>query len=56
MLAEGDIQQAERIFDRGQAVALLSVDGRWSGQYREDANLIERFLSDWTSDGGRGFG
>ncbi|MBR1237137.1 DUF6538 domain-containing protein [Bradyrhizobium sp. AUGA SZCCT0182] len=39
---EGDIQQAERIFYRGQAAALLSVDRRWSGEYREDDNLIER--------------
>ena len=43
---EGDIQQAERIFYRGQAAALLSVDRRWSGEYREDDRLIEQLLSD----------
>ena len=43
---EGDIQQAERIFYRGQAAALLSVDRRWSGDYREDDRLIEQLLSD----------
>jgi integrase len=42
---EGDIQQAERICYRGQAAALLSVDRRWSGEYREDDNVIERLLS-----------
>ena len=43
---EGDIQQAERIYYRGQAAALLSVDRRWSGNYREDDRLIEQLLSD----------
>ncbi|TYO64255.1 hypothetical protein FXV83_23070 [Bradyrhizobium hipponense] len=43
---EGDIQQAERIYYRGQAAALLSVDRRWSGEYREDDKLIEQLLSD----------
>jgi hypothetical protein len=42
---EGDIQQAERIYYRGQAAALLSVDRRWSGEYREDDNVVERLLS-----------
>ena len=43
---EGDIQQAERIYYRGQAAALLSVDRRWSGDYRDDDRLIEQLLSD----------
>jgi integrase len=43
---EGDIQQAERLFYRGQAAALLSVDRRWSGDYREDDRLIDQLLSD----------
>jgi hypothetical protein len=43
---EGDIQQAERIFYRGQAAALLSIDRRWSGDYREDDELIDHVLSD----------
>ena len=43
---EGDIQQAERIFYRGQAAALVSVDRRWSGNYRDDDRLIEQLLSD----------
>lgn len=43
---EGDVQQAERIYYRGQAAALLSVDRRWSGEYREDDKLIEQLLSD----------
>lgn len=42
---EGDVQQAERIYYRGQAAALLAVDRRWSGEYREDDKLIERILS-----------
>ena len=42
----GDIQQAERIFYRGQAAALLSADRRWSGDYREDDKLIDQILSD----------
>jgi hypothetical protein len=41
---EGDIRQAERIYYRGQAAALLSVDRRWSGEYREDDKLIEQLL------------
>jgi hypothetical protein len=43
---EGDIQQAERIFYRGQAAALLSIDRRWSGHYRDDDELIDHVLSD----------
>jgi hypothetical protein len=43
---EGDIQQAERIYYRGQAAALLSVDRRWSGDYRDDDRLVEQLLSD----------
>ncbi|WOH57008.1 hypothetical protein [Bradyrhizobium sp. BWC-3-1] len=42
---QGDIQQAERIYYRGQAAALLSVNRRWSGEYREDDNLVEQLLS-----------
>jgi integrase len=42
---QGDIQQAERIYYRGQAAALLSVDRRWSGEYREDNTLIDQLLS-----------
>ncbi|MCK1621205.1 hypothetical protein IVA96_32485 [Bradyrhizobium sp. 159] len=42
---QGDIQQAERIYYRGQAAALLSVDRRWSGEYREDDKLVEQLLS-----------
>jgi integrase len=41
----GDILQAERIYYRGQAAALLSVDRRWSGEYREDDKLVEQLLS-----------
>jgi hypothetical protein len=43
---EGDIQQAERIYYRGQAAALLSVNRRWSGDYRDDGKLIEQLRSD----------
>jgi hypothetical protein len=42
---EGDIQQAERIYCRGQAAALLAVDRRWSGDFCEDDRLIEQLLS-----------
>jgi hypothetical protein len=42
---QGDIQQAERIYYRGQAAALPSVDRRWSGEYREDEKLVEQLLS-----------
>lgn len=42
---QGDIQQAERIYYRGQAAALLSVDRRWSGEYPEDDKLIDQLLS-----------
>ncbi|WP_128962239.1 hypothetical protein [Bradyrhizobium guangzhouense] len=43
---EGDLRQAERIFFRGQAAALLSVDRRWTGDYREDDKLVDQLLSD----------
>lgn len=43
---EGDIKHAERIYYRGQAAALLAVDRRWSGDYRDDDKLIEQQLSD----------
>lgn len=42
---EGDIQQAERIYYRGQAAALLAVDRRWSGHFIEDHRLIEDLLN-----------
>ncbi|RQH13611.1 tyrosine-type recombinase/integrase [Bradyrhizobium sp. RP6] len=43
---EGDLRQAERILYRGQAAALLSVDRRWTGDYREDDKLVDQLLSD----------
>lgn len=42
---EGDVREAERLYYRGQAAALLAVDRRWSGDYREDDRLIEQLLS-----------
>lgn len=42
---EGDIRQAERIYYRGQAAALLAVDRRWSGNFTEDDHLIDELLS-----------
>lgn len=42
---EGDIRQAERIYYRGQAAALLAVDRRWSGDFVEDDHLIDELLS-----------
>ncbi len=42
---EGDIRQAERIYYRGQAAALLAVDRRWSGNFVEDDHLIGELLS-----------
>lgn len=42
---EGDIRQAERIYYRGQAAALLAVDRRWSGHFVEDDRLIEELLN-----------
>lgn len=42
---EGDIQQAERIYYRGQAAALFAVDRRWSGRFVEDDHLIDELLN-----------
>jgi integrase len=41
---EGDLLQAERIYYRGQAAALLATDRRWSGDFREDDALIDQLL------------
>jgi integrase len=41
---EGDLLQAERIYYRGQAAALLATDRRWIGDFREDDALIENLL------------
>jgi integrase len=41
---EGDLLQAERIYYRGQAAALLATDRRWLGDFREDDALIEDLL------------
>jgi hypothetical protein len=41
---EGDLLQAERIYYRGQAAALLATDRRWVGDFREDDALIEDLL------------
>jgi hypothetical protein len=41
---EGDLLQAERIYYRGQAAALLATDRRWVGDFREDDALIEELL------------
>jgi hypothetical protein len=43
-LGEGDLLQAERIYYRGQAAALLATDRRWSGDFREDDALIDQLL------------
>ena len=40
--SEGDIQEAAALWLRGEAAALLAVDRRWSAQFREDDDLIER--------------
>ena len=45
---EGDIRQAERIYYRGQAAALLAVERRWSGHFAEDDHLIDGLLSQRT--------
>ncbi len=42
---EGDIREVERLYYRGQAAALLAIDRRWSGDYRDDDRLIEQLLS-----------
>jgi integrase len=42
---EGDIREAERLYYRGQAAALLAVDRRWSGDFRDDDRLVEDVLA-----------
>ena len=42
--SEGDLLQAERIYYRGQAAALLATDRRWGGDFRADDALIEDLL------------
>jgi integrase len=41
---EGDIREAERIYQRAQSAALFAVTRRWSGEYREDIALIDEVL------------
>jgi integrase len=41
---EGDLLQAERIYYRGQAAALLATERRWSGDFRDDGALIDQLL------------
>ena len=41
---EGDIREAERICHRAQSAALFAVSRRWSGEYSEDAALIDEVL------------
>jgi integrase len=41
---EGDIREAERICHRAQSAALFAVTRRWSGEYAEDAALIDEVL------------
>lgn len=41
---EGDIREAERIYHRAQSAALFAVSRRWSGEYAEDAALIDEVL------------
>jgi hypothetical protein len=41
---EGDIREAERIYHRAQSAALFAVSRRWSGEYAEDAVLINEVL------------
>ena len=44
--SEGDISEAQTIWYRGQAAALLAVDQRWSGYYKADDELIDHLVSD----------
>jgi hypothetical protein len=44
--SEGDTQEAAALWLRGQAAALLAVDRRWSAQFHEDDDLIERLDQD----------
>jgi integrase len=46
----GDIVEAEAILDRGQAAALMAVDRRWSGRFRQDDDLVDRVLSQNAED------
>ena len=41
----GDIVEAQSIVYRGQAAALMAVDRRWSGRFKEDDDLVDRILS-----------
>jgi integrase len=41
----GDVVQAHSILERGQAAALMAVDRRWSGHFRQDDDLVDRILS-----------
>ncbi|MGY8684102.1 hypothetical protein Q2941_41045 [Bradyrhizobium sp. UFLA05-153] len=43
--SEGDLKEAERLYYRGQAAALLAVDRRWSGDFRDDDRLVEDVLA-----------
>ena len=46
----GDIVEAQSIVYRGQAAALMAVDRRWSGRFKEDDDLVDRILSQDTED------
>lgn len=46
----GDILEAQSIVYRGQAAALMAVDRRWSGRFKEDDDLVDRILSQKTGD------
>jgi hypothetical protein len=46
----GDILEAQSILYRGQAAALMAVDRRWSGRFKEDDDLVDRILSQNTGD------
>jgi integrase len=41
----GDLVEAQSIVYRGQAAALMTVDRRWSGRFKEDDDLVDRILS-----------
>jgi hypothetical protein len=47
----GDIVEAQSIVYRGQAAALMAVDCRWSGRFKEDDDdLVDRVLSQDTEE------
>jgi hypothetical protein len=46
----GDIVEAQTIWYRGQAAALMAVDRRWSGRYDNDDKLVDHVQSDGTSN------